>query len=109
MSSIQQQSQSHPQPHQHSFISKGQHEDIGCPLQPPGDQATTSQACAAATQVSQGAKADKIGALLKASVVPLNIKATRTTDPMVIIRAMGGQQSSSNLLLRAAAYDAVCQ
>ena len=40
-------------------------------------------------------------------MAPVAVDAIRKTDPMVVLRAMGG--SSSNLLIRATAYDTVQQ
>ena len=50
---------------------------------------------------------DEIGQILKASIAPIEMEEFRTTKPMVILREKGRCRSSSNLLIRAAAYDTV--
>ena len=52
-------------------------------------------------------KSGEIENISRASMAPGEVKAIRTTDPMVILREKG--RSSRNLLIRAAAYDTVQQ
>ena len=74
------------------------------PLAPP-DHDTNTQACLAATQTPSGGKSEEIEEIARASMAPVAVDAIRTTDPMVILRAQG--IPSSNLLIRAAAYNTV--
>ena len=41
------------------------------------------------------------------TVVPIELQVTRNDDPMFVFREKGTQQSSSNIILQDAAYDAV--
>ena len=56
------------------------------PFQPPGYQETTFQTCVSAYQITQGANANKIGALLKAYMVTLNINYASPNSLIFIIR-----------------------
>ena len=72
------------------------------PLAPPYHN-TNAQACLAATQTPSGTTLEGIEEIARASMSPVAVKAISTTEQMVFLRAMG--ISSSNLLIRAAAYD----
>ena len=72
------------------------------PLAPP-DYDTNVQSCLAATQNPSGTKSEEIEAIYRAYMAPGEFKATRTTDPIFILREKGG--SSRNLLIRDASYD----
>ena len=75
------------------------------PLRPPKLTKNT-QACAASIQVSYWAKAEEINNISLQTVSPIKLQVTSTDDPMVVLRVKGTQQSSRNMILRAAAYDA---
>ena len=76
------------------------------PLYPPGI-GTNHRACLAYNQQSNREEDDEIGQIAKASIAPIEMEEFRTTKPMVILREKGRCRSSSNLLIRAAAYDTV--
>ena len=73
------------------------------PLSPP-NMITNTQAMVASVQTSSKG----INKIAEDTVAPIQLQATRTNDPMVIIRAKGRtQQPSREILLRSAAYDTV--
>ena len=76
------------------------------PLDPP-DHNTNAQACLAATQTPPGKKSEEIEDIDRASMSPVAVETIRMTYPMVILRSKG--IPSSNLLIRAEAYDTVQQ
>ena len=61
------------------------------PLSPPGLTKNT-QACAASTLVSSGAKAEEINNISHHTVTPIELQITRTDNPMVVLQAKGTQQ-----------------
>ena len=71
------------------------------PLSPPNIITNTQAMVASVQNSSKG-----INWIAEDTVAPIQLKVTRTNDPMVIIRAKGStQQPLRNILLRAAAYD----
>ena len=68
---------------------------------------TNTQSCAASIQVSSEAKVEEINNISYHIVAPIKLQVTSTEDPMVVLREKGTQQSSSNIILQDAAYDAV--
>ena len=76
------------------------------PLAPP-DHDTNAQACLAATQTPLGKKSEQIEDISRTSMANGEVKAIRTTEPMVTLRSKG--RSSRNILIRVAAYDTVQQ
>ena len=66
---------------------------------------TNHQACLASTQQSNREKVDDIRRIAKASVTPIEMEKSRTTDTMVILREKGRCRASRNLLIWTAAYD----
>ena len=76
------------------------------PLAPP-DHNTNAQACLAVTQTTSGTKSEEIKEIDRAYMAPGEVKAFRTTDPMVILRANG--RSLRTPLILAASYDTVQQ
>ena len=77
-----------------------------CPFSPP-DHDTNTQACLAATQTPSGTKSEEIEEIARASMAPVAVDVTRTTDPMFILREQG--IPSRNLLIRAASCNTVQQ
>ena len=76
------------------------------PLSPP-DLTTNNQACADYIQVSSEAKAEEVNNISCQTIAPIKLKVTRTDDPMVVLWSNSMQQSSRNIILRAAAYGAL--
>ena len=76
------------------------------PLDPP-DRETNAQACLAGTQTPSGRESEEIEEIARDFMAPGEVKAIRTTESMVILRAKG--RSSRNLIIRSASYDNVQQ
>ena len=68
---------------------------------------TNTQACAASVRVSSGAKAEEIKNISRQKVVPIKLQVTRNDDTMVVLQEKGTKQSSRNIILRDAAYEAL--
>ena len=73
----------------------------------PTELTMNNQACAASVQVSSGEKAEEINNISRHTVAPIEVQVTRTDYPMVVLQEKGSQKSSRNIVLQAAAYDAV--
>ena len=73
----------------------------------PNYLTTNTQACSASIQVSSGANTEEIKYISLQTVAPIELQVTRTDDPMVVLQEKGVQQSSRNIILWAAVYDAV--
>ena len=71
----------------------------------PHDEDTKTQACLAAAQTPKGKKAEEIKVIARASINPEDVVVIRTTDTMVVLRDKVNFGASSNLLMRAAAYE----
>ena len=76
------------------------------PLAPP-DPDTKNQGFIASTQTPLGMISEQIVNISWASMAPVEVKAIRKTDPMVILGEKG--RSSRNLLIRSEPYDTVQQ
>ena len=68
----------------------------------PPNFTTNTQACAASIQVYSVAKSEEIKNISYHTFGPIKVKVNRTDDPMVVLRSTGTQQSSSNIVIRAA-------
>ena len=66
-----------------------------------------TQVCAALIQVSYVYKAEYINNISRQTVAPIELQVTRTDDTMVFLRVNGTQQFSRNIILQAAASNAV--
>ena len=82
------------------------YENKATPPSPP-NITTNIQTCAASIQVYYVANAGEINNILCETVAPIQLQVIRTDDPMVVLQSKGTQQSSRNMFLGAAAYDAV--
>ena len=58
---------------------------------------TNTQAFNTSVQVSSGSKDEETNEIPRHKVSPIEVKQTRTNDPMVALRVKGSQQSSKNL------------
>ena len=75
------------------------------PLRP--HSTTSTGVCAASLQVSSGDKNDEINKISCCTFAPIEVQVTSTDDPMVVLYSKGRQKLSRNIVLQAAAYDAV--